>query len=183
MIDAQKRRATVKWLLFFALMIGGTGAFLVITTRADSPQLTVQICRSNVEPCQTEVNIAKGGRVALDLFLDGGPPSEIVAWQTRHRLTNSPVADLIPDPTSGEPVQEQGDRSLALDGLNQLQDSPSQADSQYFTAQNQHGPGSGQVDYSVTLIRFDQTKAQPRVQPIASQSRPLIGRITVKGRS
>lgn len=154
------------------------------TARADSPVVTFQVCRASAGPCQKVINISEGETLTLDLILDGldaGSPLPVVAWETHYQFTNTSVIELVPSPTSGEPVQEQGDAGLALDGLTRLRSSADEGTGQYYTAQNQYDSGLGQLDYAVTLLGFGPAIPQPRVLPFSNQAQLLLGRITLKG--
>lgn len=176
-----------KWLFLFivVLVICSFGSSSGRKAEADAASLSLQICRANVEPCQTEVSIPEGGAVGLDLVLSdtnsNTSPFQIAAWETHFRIGDSSVAELVPDTDSGRPVQQQGDSELALEGLHPLQSSGNEHRSQFFTAQNQFDSDSGRLDYSVTLVGFDPAKPQSRVLPFSSQARLHLGRVTVSG--
>jgi hypothetical protein len=184
-----RQRAINKWplLLIIALVICSIGPFRGLNTEANTPLFSIQVCRANVEPCQKEVSIPEGGTMDLDLILTAGTPNasssplQVVGWETHFRLSDNSVVDLMPDTVSGQPVREQGDPELALDSLLKLQDSGGEGSGEYFTVQNHFDGNSGRLDYSVTLVRFDQTSPQSRVLPFATNVRLHLGRITVKG--
>ena len=155
------------------------------------PQVTVDICRAGVEPCQREVNLPVGGTVGLDLFLEGpgtGDTSEprwLVAWETHFQLVDSSAVFLAEAPGGGEPVREQGNARYALEGLTRLGgnagDEADGAAVQYFPVQNRYDADSGKLDYAVTLLRFNPVEPVPRVLPFPDQSRILLGRIEFRG--
>lgn len=183
-------RATVQWLLLFAAVLaaGLAGLVYLHSAEADSPSLSLRICRARVEPCQREVSIPTNGTVMLDLIIGapglppGGAPWQIVAWETHFRLGDTRVTTLAPDPATGRPVQEQGDPDLVLAGLVPLEASNGEDQGLFFTIQNQFDGRSGDLDYSVTLARFDPSRPGRRVMPLAHD--PLhLGRVMFQGLS
>jgi hypothetical protein len=121
--------------------------------------------------------------VALDLLLADAEanPLPVVAWETHLKLSNGLAAELAPAEDLLDPVQERGDQLLALDGLNKLAGPANQASAQYFTAQNRYLAELGQLDYTVTLVRFDPARPGPRVAPLPSRGGLILGRITIRG--
>jgi hypothetical protein len=183
-----RQRVTSKWLLLITvvLVICSIASFRSLNTEAANPLLSIQVCRANVGPCQNEVSIPEGGTVELDLVLTTGPnasnsPLQVAGWATHFQISDNSVAELRPDIVSGRPVREQGDPELALESLVKLQDSGSESSGQFFTVQNHFDATSGRLDYSVTLVRFDQTRPQSRVLPFSTDAQLHLGRITING--
>jgi hypothetical protein len=170
------------WLTLSILLASLLGLSIAPTARADSSSVTAQVCRANVEPCQRVISIPEGETVTLDLLLDGldgSSPLQVAAWETHYQFTNTSVVELVPSPSSGEPLQEQGDAELALDGLARLQSSADEGTGQYYTVQNQYNAVPGQLDYAVTLLRFSGAGPQPGVPSFANKGQLLLGRITL----
>jgi Dockerin type I domain len=170
----------------YAFSIAGVSgvASFDLTAQANSPTFTARVCRSNVAPCQKVINLPVGETVTLDLLLDnsgGSSPIPVAAWETHYQLTNTSTVGRVPVSSSGEPVQEQGDGTLALEGLTPLRNSADETTAQYYTVQNQYNTASGQFDYAVTLLRFSPARPAPQVSPFSDNSRLLLGRITLKG--
>lgn len=174
---------TSRGLLALALGITLLVASLPEPARAQTPSLTLSLCRAAVQPCQREVNILPGQTVALDLFLaDAGlNPLPVVAWETHLTLSNGLPAQLVSAGGSADPVQEQGEQVLALDGLSKLAGHSDQGSAQYFTAQNRYLAELGQLDYTVTLLRYNPTQPGPRVAALPNQGGLLLGRIHIRG--
>ncbi|HLF04373.1 MAG TPA: dockerin type I domain-containing protein [Dehalococcoidia bacterium] len=148
---------------------------------AQAPPLTLSLCRAAVQPCQREVNLLPGQTVALDLVLTGASPLPVIAWETHLKLSNGLAVEVAPAGGSADPVQEQGDALLALDGLNKLAGQANQASAQYFTVQNRYLAESGQLDYTVALLRPGSALPEPRVAPLSDSGGLLLGRITIRG--
>lgn len=157
------------------------------TGNASVPQIALEICRAEVTPCQREVSIPQNGAVDLDLVLNAGAapsstsPVQIVGWESHLRLGDTTVAKLMSGRPSGRPVKEQGEATMALEGLVPLTGGAGPGNGQYFTVQNQYDPLSGLLDYAVTLVRFDPSKPKPHVPPITGGPRWHLGRIAVQG--
>lgn len=180
-----------KVFLAAAIVIALAGSPPTPPALTSAPQVTVDICRAAVEPCQREVNLAVGDTVGLDLFLerpgtgDAGDPQWLVAWETHFQLTNGAAVFLADAPDSGGPVREQGNGRFALEGLTRLGDSSQdEADGnaiQYFSVQNRYDAGSGRLDHAVILLRFNPLEPVPRALPFPDRSRLLLGRIELRG--
>ena len=172
---------------------------------ADPSFASIQICRAGVEPCQREVNLPVGGEVDLELFLvaapDWDPPGThlVVAWESHIRMVGGVAVDLLTVGADGDPVQEQGNPRLALDGLTRLApgmpaDSP-ESFGLYYGTQNRYDPATGQLDYSVTRAGFSANNPVTRRpitnnpiigtgekdRPFTQDSRLMLGKITVRG--
>lgn len=178
-----------KVFLAVAIIIALAGSPPTPPASTAAPQVSVDICRAAVEPCQRELNLPVGGTVGLDLFLErpggDGDLRWLVAWETHLRLTDSSAVFLADAPDSGGPVREQGNGRYALEGLTRLGDSSGDeaagATVQYFSVQNRYDAASGQLDYTVTLLRFNPVEPAPRVLSFPNQSRLLLGRIELRG--
>ena len=64
-----------KVFLAAAIVIALAGSPPTTPALTAAPQITVDICRAAVEPCQREVNLAVGDTVGLDLFLESQAPA------------------------------------------------------------------------------------------------------------
>ena len=180
-----------KGFLAAAIIIALASSTPTTPALTSAPQVTVDLCRAAVEPCQREIDLAFGNTIALDLFLerseggDASDPQWLVAWETHFRLTNGSAVFLEEAPDSGGPVLEQDNGRFALDGLTRLEDnSQDEVDGtvvQYFSVQNRYDAGSGRLDYAVTLLRFNPVEPVPRVLPFPDQSRILLGQIQLRG--
>ena len=168
---------------------------------ADPSFASIRICRAGVEPCQREVNLPVGGEVDLELFLVASPdwdPSGthlVVAWESHIRMVGSLAVDLLPAGADGDPVQEQGNPRLALDGLTRLAPDSPESSGLYYGAENRYDPATGQLDYSVTRAGFsanDPVTYRPVTnnpiigtgeidRPFTQDSRLMLGKITVRG--
>jgi hypothetical protein len=145
---------------------------LVLPVRADDT--------ATVEISPSVVDITVGEETTLDIILNDADGSQVVSWETHFTVTDGSVVEVVNDVLTGEPVQEQGP-GLALDGLERLAaDGSNEGTAQYFTAQNQYD-ASGQLDYTVTLLRFDPADPGQRVDPFSGNPELVIGRITLKG--
>jgi hypothetical protein len=159
----------------------------VVTAQGNSPALTLEVCRANVEPCQNEVSIPENGAVALDLVLMGHTADAaaelalLVGWQFHLQLADKSVAEPAPQAPGGPPVQEQGATALALDGLSPLSDAGNPEGGQYFTVQNRYDAGSGRLDYAVTLVPSELDASQPPGLVALGDTEVALGRVTIRG--
>ena len=178
---------------------------------ADPAFASIRICRAGVEPCQREVNLPVGGEVDLELFLVAAPDWDlpgthlVVAWESHIRMVGGVAVDLLTVGADGDPVQEQGNPRLALNGLTRLAPgmSPDSLESSrlYYGTQNRYDPATGQLDYSVTRAGFSANNpgtyrpitGNPNItnnpmtgtgeidRPFTRGSRLMLGKITVRG--
>ena len=162
-----------------------------VANPVSSPAATLQICRVDVTPCQREVNLPVDGEVALDLFLtpaaDWNLPEAhfLVAWETHFQLTGDAEVKLVNAGPAGGPVQEQGSRRLALDGLTRLSrnSSTSGTAGRYYRVQNSYDPATGRLDFSVTLAGFSPDNLPTDLMTLTPETRLLLGIITIRGAS
>lgn len=154
--------------------------------QAATPTIDLLVCRANVDPCQTELSLPIGGTVSLDLLIETdatGVTLPVVAWETHHILSDGLVAGIKLNPTSGQPVQEQRDPILALNGTPWLNGNPVGVSSGYFTVQNQFDSASGQLDYTITLTNYSLAGRPDGMQLDDKHPRAVIGRIVIEGNS
>ena len=152
-------------------------------SRGQEFSISMQVCRSWVEPCQQVLALPRGGATTLDLRLQahGSGRVELAAWETHLNVTNSQNGQVVLEPTNDGPVREQGDGNYALNGLARVEDGTDGQAGRYFTVQNRYDPASNTLDYSVTLVDFAKTGQSSSAITLTGGDSLILGRITLNG--
>ena len=127
------------------------------TLSAQSPEMSLGLCRANVSPCQDAVSIGVGDVATFDLVLSPGSPSPdgeppgLLAWETHLVLSGDTEGVGIP---ANPPVQAPDGPILFLAELSDYRGiDPWGAG--YFPVQNRFDAVRGLLDYAVVLIGPD----------------------------
>ena len=154
-------------------------------SRGQEFSISMQVCRSWVEPCQQALALPRGGATTLDLRLqahgNGSGRVELAAWETHLSVTSSRNGKVVLEPTNDGPVREQGNGNYALNRLTRVEDGTDGQAGRYFTVQNRYDPASNTLDYSVTLVDFAKTGQSSSAITLTGGDSLILGRITLHG--
>ena len=153
-------------------IIGGAAALLLFvagyqtaSSQSAGPLPSLQLCRLNVSPCQSEINLPEGGSAVLamsiaapatpDAEAEGGRP--LVGWFVRLLLESGNPSDAPVFYLPFSPFVERGPPDLALNNMKPLSqnagDRPAE-NYQYYRVRNRHDAETGSLEYSVTLLEL-----------------------------
>ena len=134
------------------------------------PSLSLSLCRANVLPCQTRINLPTGGSTTLHLVLETPKPEDVpplLAWEVHFQVTTPAVAGPF-FTTQIPPVEPLPWWSV--------RDSPAEV----FTLQNDYNPLTGHLDYSIMLVDTA-TGGGPHPRPLTSDgTRTVLGKIDLR---
>lgn len=151
----------------------------------------LKLCRSNVVPCQRDLNLPVGGEVSLDLVLSvpeafsirSGWP--LLGWYLRLLVGDTGTVALEAGGPSGFPVQENGLAELALHELEPLPPEGKVSNPEtatFLRLRNRHQPDSGLIEYAINLLDNPNTGGQRNGPRIVRGKDLLLGRLKLRGR-
>lgn len=153
------------------------------------PSPTIELCRNDVIPCQSEVNIAPGEEVTLALFVrapesaSDRPVRILVGWHLRLKVEGNEVVDFPDGETMGAPFREQMSLHAKLVGMNPLDSGPQRSASttNYYRIRNSYSERDRQLDYAVIIVGSE-TGLDPQSQlELAAGDEALLGTLTLRG--
>ena len=137
-----------------------------------SPHLpTINLCRANVSPCQSELNLPEGGDAELTISITvpeiRGPTNanSLAGWYIRLLFEEDSPADRPIIYIPSVPIQERGSPDLALDRLTPVSENGRVLDDdtgQYYRVRNRYFTESRSLEYGVALL---DTPSGPRAEP------------------
>ena len=153
---------------FFLAILGGAALLLLLVfsyrpalSQSGAQLPTLMLCRVNVSPCQSELNLPEGGDAVLAMsitapdFLEPSGAKALVGWFVRLLVESENPVDAPNFHLSSSPFQERGSPGLALNDLKPLSENASSRPTeteQYYRVRNRYGADSGSLEYSVTLL-------------------------------
>lgn len=150
----------------------------------------LKLCRSNVVPCQQDLNLPVGGEVSLDLVLSvpeafsisrGWP---LLAWYLRLLLGNPGAVELEAGGSPPLPVQETGLAELALHELAPLSPEGNISDAEtatFLRLRNQHQPATGLIEYGINLLDNPNSGGQRNGPRMVRGKDLLLGQLNLRG--
>ena len=150
----------------------------------------MKLCRSNVVPCQRDLNLPVGGEVSLDLVLSvpeafsirrGWP---LLSWYLRLLVGDTGTVRLETVGPSTYPVQESGFAELALHGLEHLPPEGKASDAEtatFLRLRNRHHPATGLIEYAINLLDNPNAGGHRNGPRMVRGKDLLLGRLNLRG--
>ena len=151
----------------------------------------IRLCRLDVTPCQSELNLPVGRDVNLGLQLltphrlPNYASADVVSWYVRIALEGKEALGVTARTGSGMPFQEHDHPNLFLNEWRRLSaDSiPSGSEPGYFGFRNSYDSPQGILEYGVTLVDPDgDSEKSPGVR-LSPGENTLLGLLSVEGDS
>ena len=156
--------------------------------RPNEPGPTLNLCRSGITPCQSEVNLQVGGQVTVDVVIEPVHPAgsrqddTLAAWYLELFLDRVGIVTISPDPATGLPFEERGPTELVLNGWNPVDSGFSlsgQPRPAYYRFRNNLDLATGALQYGVVLLEKEPALRKPTGIPLQNRGETRIARITL----
>ena len=144
---------------------------------------SLQVCRTNVSPCQDAISLGVGDVATVHLVLSpGSPPPDgdpkgLLAWETHLVLSGDKEGVGV---SANPPVQAPDAPTLSLAELSG-HSAIDPSGTRHFPVQNRFDPTSGLLDYAVVLVGADSPSQWAGIPLSTPGSGITLGSVQIEG--